>query len=152
MVDKIIPQSARFYLCDDVRTEVGGKSTLIGLYPNDEITLSRPAAVEPEPATAIFFEGFSILVAFDRGLGELELLIDLKAPNGQSLITGQKAKLKAEKIGPVTFSARFRPFATPEFGEHTYEVSIDGTKFTYRFQLVHSPQDIEGQAHKIELA
>ncbi len=57
------------------------------------------------------------------------------APNGAVLIDGKPATLVAEKQGIATLTVRLRPSVTPTFGKHKYEVSLDGHRFDYEFDI-----------------
>lgn len=138
-MDKILPTSARFYLADDARVERDGRSTLIALFPDDSISLAAPnVPLGERVAGPYFFEGFAILTVFNEALGPLTLSLRLTAPDGSVILEHQEAPLNAEKRGPATFSARFRPFSTPLMGKHKYQITVDGIPFSYEFEIKQS--------------
>lgn len=136
MAHAIIPTSARFFLADDIRVEIGGKTTLQGLYPDDIILIDLPSGMpSPSITTPIQIEGFGILASFDRGFGSMSMDVRLSSPNGEVILEAKGGQLKAEKDGPVTFAGRFRPFIVSSVGTYEYFVTVDGKAFTYSFNI-----------------
>lgn len=136
MPEKTLPQAAKFFLADDIRSNGTPKPTLFGLYPDDVIVLltseDKPDPTKEEPAT---LEGIAILCSFDAAYGAFESEFRLLQPDGESIFSSTSSEVVAEKLGPMLLVIKFQPFAISQLGHYTYSISIDGKIFEYTFEV-----------------
>ncbi|OGW53720.1 MAG: hypothetical protein A2Z46_06895, partial [Nitrospirae bacterium RBG_19FT_COMBO_55_12] len=81
-VTKIKPGLSYTLLCDDVRQEVGGKFSLMGLF--ETIYANVFPAVHPR---------FAIVNEWTRGKGEFAVKIRLLAPDKEQVLSESEAKI-----------------------------------------------------------
>jgi hypothetical protein len=88
-MNKSLPKSdgSSFLLCEDVREEVNGKLTIVGVFPNDEIVLQKDILI-PSLMVVLFARG---------GEGPCETRISVTDPKGQTVIESPKQKIVVEK-------------------------------------------------------
>jgi hypothetical protein len=127
-----------FLLAEEVRSEVSGKLTILGLYPGDVIVLlkgARPAGVSPDTPSGI--ERMVILAVIT---GAPEGLHKLKGrmlnPAGEAEIPEIALDDAIAKSGQShTAIIEFKPFMINQLGIFNFELFIDDTKFTFPFEV-----------------
>lgn len=136
---KVGKLTCRFYLADDVRSELNGKVTLVGLYPDDTIVFEMPAGIpDPTPEVPIGSEGITILCTLFGFTGSA--VFDLALRGNEPGSTGQthQASLHVEKdAAHVNMISKFRPLLVQSFGVKTFTISCAELDFyeEYKFQL-----------------
>ena len=142
MTEKINPSAAKFYLAEDIRSEVDGKQSVLGLYPYDMVALGLvPGTPEPSAETPIVFEGLCILCVFNDTFGEYSLDLTLKAPNDAILAHSTGTKAVAKTRGTMSFAIKLRPISLPMFGRYSYVLHLDGKPFEYFFDVTRAVVD-----------
>lgn len=115
---KIKPKLLFTLLCDDVRQELGGKFSLMGLF--ESIYANAFPAVHPR---------FAIVNEWTGGLGEFTVRIRLLSPDKETVISESEAviKLYSETQRHRDISLRFNTqFTTP--GTYWIETVVDGER------------------------
>lgn len=114
-ITKIKPKLNYTILCDDVRQELGGKFSLMGLF--ESIYANAFPAVHPR---------FAIVNEWTGGKGDFKLRIRLLSPNKQEILSESEAVLKlfSETQRHRDISVRFNTtFNTP--GAYWVEMLLD---------------------------
>ena len=115
VVNNVKPVLVHTILCDDVRQEIGGKFSLMGLF--ETISSSTFPVVHPR---------FAIMNEWSGGRGEFKARIRLLAPDRTTVISESEAKLSlfSETQHHRDISLRFNTaFPTP--GTYWIEMLID---------------------------
>ena len=133
------PTRAEFYLCEDVRSEEGGRNTLVGLYPGNKILVRPPAD------GSVVADRLAILAVLFGGSGEAKMSVVLTDPDGQAaeLHLPKPVHLKGDTH---SVKIRFRPFLIAAFGTYVVTVSFDDKVFTYSFEVLSRGEPVEGPA------
>jgi hypothetical protein len=115
---KIIPRLSYTLLCDDVRQELGGKFSLMGLF--ESIYANVFPAVHPR---------FAIVNELTGGKGEFNVKIKLLSPNKEEVLSESETKISlfGETQRHRDISVRFNStFPTP--GTYWIETLVDGER------------------------
>jgi len=115
---KIKPRLICTLLCDDVRHEVGGKFSLMGLF--ESIYANAFPAIHPR---------FAIMNEWTGGKGEFRARIRLLSPNQQQVLSESESAMSLfnETQRHRDISVRFNtPFASP--GTYWVEMLIDNER------------------------
>jgi hypothetical protein len=115
---KIIPRLSYTLLCDDVRQELGGKFSLMGLF--ESIYANVFPAVHPR---------FAIVNELTGGKGEFNVKIKLLSPNKKEVLSESETKISlfGETQRHRDISVRFNStFPTP--GTYWIETLVDGER------------------------
>lgn len=124
MSGKIYPKVIDWFLCDDIREEIGGKVSYMGIYGDDILCATLPAIL-PKIALCMKLE-------IEKEV-EDKIFLKITQPDGQPLIGPLEVKL-ARPINPAkSKKARIHiaitPFIIQKTGSHKLLISIDGKKF-----------------------
>lgn len=135
MPEKTLPQAAKFFVADDIRTDGSSKPTLFGLYPDDVIVLrlseDKPDPTKEQPTT---LEGIAILFAFDMACGVFTGEFRLLQPDGETLFTSVD-EIRADQLGPILVVIKFQPFNVPQLGHYRFSITLDGKMFEHSFEV-----------------
>ncbi len=115
---KIKPRLSYTLLCDDVRQELGGKFSLMGLF--ESIYANAFPAVHPR---------FAIVNEWTGGKGDFTFKIRLLAPNKEEILSESEAKISlyAETQRHRDISLRFNTtFSAP--GTYWIEMLLDNER------------------------
>jgi hypothetical protein len=115
---KIMPRLSYTLLCDDVRQEVGGKFSLMGLF--ESIYANAFPAVHPR---------FAIVNELTGGKGEFAVKIKLLSPNKEEVLSESETKISLynETQRHRDISVRFNTtFSAP--GTYWLETLVDGER------------------------
>jgi hypothetical protein len=115
---KVKPRLSYTLLCDDVRQEMGGKFSLMGLF--ESIYANVFPAVHPR---------FAIVNEWTGGKGEFTVKIKLLSPNKEEVLSESETKISlfVETQRHRDISVRFNTtFASP--GTYWIETLLDGER------------------------
>ncbi len=115
---KIKPRLSYLLLCDDVRQELGGKFSLMGLFEN--IYANSFPAVHPR---------FAIVSEWTSGKGEFSVKIRLLSPNKQEVLSESESKISlySETQRHRDISIRFNTTFSVQ-GTYWIETLLDGER------------------------
>jgi uncharacterized protein DUF6941 len=127
---KSLPKSdgSSFLLCEDVREEVNNKLSIIGVFPNDDITLQKDIVI-PSVMAVLFARG---------GEGSCETRILLTDPKGQTVIESPKKTIVLEKDNAYLAAVRV---LAPELtvGLYTINFFFDDVPIQRTFEVKKTP-------------
>ncbi len=125
-MNKSVPKSdgSSFLLCEDVREEVNNKLSIIGVFPNDDITLQKDIVI-PSVMAVLFARG---------GEGPCETRILLTDPKGQTVIESPKKTVVLEKDNAYLAAVRV---LAPELtvGQYTINFFFDDVPIQRTFEV-----------------
>jgi uncharacterized protein DUF6941 len=126
LMNKTVPKSdgSSFLLCEDVREEVNNKLSIIGVFPNDDITLQKEIVI-PSVMAVLFARG---------GEGPCETRILLTDPKGQTVIESPKKTVVLEKDNAYLAAVRV---LAPELtvGQYTINFFFDDVPIRRTFEV-----------------
>lgn len=128
----------KFFLAEEIRPEAGGKMTVLGLFPDDRMVLTKgtsPEGIPPETP---------------RGIEKLVLLISIgEAPNKKlkykGTITAPDGVLykpefplgegRIEKGSSHSIVLEFKPFILKSMGVYVFNFYVNKEVFTFPFEI-----------------
>lgn len=126
-----------FLIAEEVRPEVNGKMTILGLFAGDIILLVKGARPEGVAAdTPVGLERLAILVIIGETEGEHKFKGKLVEPSGElykSELALGEATLK--KGFNHTIIVELKPFIVKQEGIFNFEFFVDDQKFTFPFEI-----------------
>jgi hypothetical protein len=127
--------SIKFILCEDVRSEIYGKLSLIGVYPGETVVLvnSPPAGTPKGQMPAISSLAFVFLVS--NGNGKASPRIVVTDPKGTSGTPLQLAESTFVPENSVPIAGVAKPFVVTELGEFSIALDIGGAEFQFPFRI-----------------
>lgn len=120
-----------FTVCEDIREEVGGKVSLMGVYPGALINVQGEGA---EVGRAIPSLCFYILLS--GVTGKCAISVSLSGPNGS---IGKEARQDVEIPPKTKFHAiqlKFTPFKLQGLGDYKVLVSLNSWAREFPFKIV----------------
>jgi hypothetical protein len=122
----------KFLLAEDVRPEMGGKFSLVGLIPGERIAIQG----EPPPGVAFAIPSLSfVFILAGPSAGTFKGRFRIVAPDKKTIVSDVPLEKPIQKpAGKASmFAAAAKPFAGPAFG--TYSVQLDLGKVNFRFPV-----------------
>jgi hypothetical protein len=136
------PKSAReglkckFFLAEDIRTDEGGKLSLLGLYPDDVIWVILPSEIgDPTEEMPLLIEGISICASFSEIAGEIDLRTTLTGPSGKVILDSGRGTMTQAELKRLNLTSRFRPMVIPALGKYLLTMELLGHTFRYEFSV-----------------
>lgn len=133
----LLPTNCTFFLADDIRVEQGGKTSMIGFYPDSVIIAQLPkGAKDPTKRKPFALQGLAILASFRDAFGTYELELMVRGPKGELISSAKGGKLLAERKGSLNFVPRFAPFPVVGFGKYQLVLKLNGKKvYSFSFEI-----------------
>jgi hypothetical protein len=142
----------RWLIADDVRTEMSGKNTIVGLYADDMLVVEMPeSAPNPTAQSPLGLEGISILCSVSGFVGTIDgdfLVTREGIPTDQ--VERVKVQLQASTLfTTVSMIFRIRPFLVGVFGPKEARLTLPKLKraFSHTF-YVHRRNQGEASPHQ----
>jgi hypothetical protein len=128
--------ATQFFLCEVIRQEHGGKFSLLGFYPGNEVVVPAETVTVTLSLACVFI--------FLDGVGSFTPTASLNAPSGASVLTGELPPVEKHEGRPLTATIQLSPIQTKEFG--TFRVSLQLGEKTYErtFQILKGSPQIKG--------
>lgn len=126
----------RFFLAEDVRQEIGGKVSAIGLYADNVIVLQLPPDLpDPTPETPILIRSLAFLFSVSA-LGEASVAsVDLDVNGGRKPFMAPRELPATAPGSSVNLLGVMAPCVVTSFGKKTVIVDIRGTEHTFEFEI-----------------
>lgn len=125
-----------FLICDDIRTEINGKSIFIGVYDGIAIDLEGATIETPKYLTLMFVIRFkNVDLPADDYIFGLNFFMDNKPYHSASLGIPAKWTGKSKKIN-VNFGIREFPFY--KFGDLETEITITSKNNSRKIKVPYS--------------
>ena len=129
-----VPSDAavNFLLAESVRQELGGKLTIIGLYPGNQITIPKGTK---QLVTSIAF-AFIVL----DGDGTFSTTFSLRAPSGKVIFKDDFLQRSVKNPGePLIVLIAVQPFVTDETGKFDISLHLDSATYPRSFTVDFAP-------------
>jgi hypothetical protein len=130
--------SIRFTLCDDIRQEVNGKVSLMGIYAADKVVLLDPKPIPEQKALAVL-PSMALAFFIANAEGSLNMSVQLVPPSGAKSPVLNIGPVVAEKGRSAITGAFLRPFVVQEYGTHKVLLHLDDRKYEFSFEVVQAP-------------
>ena len=115
--------AVNFLLAESIRQETGGKLTIIGYYPGNQLLIPKETK---QLVTSIAF----VFIALD-GDGTFSTAVSLTAPSGKAIFKNEFLQNSVKHPGqPLSVLLAVQPFVTDETG--TFDVTLHLDNATYR--------------------
>lgn len=140
----------KFYLADEFRQEVGGKTTAIGMYPHHKI-ITQVNHQEKKAFEDKFYEGnvipysierVSFLFSVETNPGTYDFNAFLTPPNSQTPIELQVGKkITVEPNKTCNIFLHLSPFSFNEGGDFTVKIILgeESSTFVFNIAVVEDP-------------
>lgn len=129
MSEKNPPNWSDIIICEDIRTEVGNKASLMGVFAGDDIVLtSRAPELPPMPNLSFFCR-------FAGASGIFRPKFELVGPDASVLASGEMAESKAIESDRMILVVQIHQIKLKR-GEHTFRVNMDDSRYEKRFSVV----------------
>lgn len=135
----------KFTLAEEVRAEISGKFSLLGVYPGEQVVVS---GIRPhELPTGVEFALQSLAFIF-VAIGDLEGKFDSKyqvvAPDRKTVLYDGESQIVELKVNaPSVFGTSIKPFVGPEFGLYTTVLTIGEFRTEFPFEIRRGEYKIE---------
>jgi hypothetical protein len=134
---KKLPEArqVRCHLCEDVRQEINGKLSLLGLYPDDTIiVLGKPASALPPGVVAHL--NLAVVIVVTGGAGKFDGILRIVAPGGKALFESPMMPVTIERGRSATAGWKIQGVLFPRFGEYKIEFALDRKRYTFAFRVI----------------
>lgn len=125
--------SASFLLCEDIRSELHGKVTVVGLFPGGKVLLLK------SPKKVKGFVGqvnqLAILAMIQGPNGNFPVSLVLTSPTNETVLDGNlgPVPLTEGRTGIIAF--RMAPFMVPAFGTYRAAFTVGDKVLPFEFQI-----------------
>lgn len=153
---KVQKLSCKWYLADDVRSEVGGKCTLVGVYTDDIVIVPMPiGAPNPTPSRPLAIEGLAILCSL-RGLtGSAKFELTIAGTNTSGTVQRQNIDAESPNAAHnLNLIARMAPVIVESFGEKSMTIESKELHFRdeFKFQIVRGLLPVDATLPRAKLS
>jgi hypothetical protein len=132
-VTKTPPDAAvNFLLAESVRQEAGGKLTVIGFYPGNQLLIPKGTKQTVTPLAFIF-------LALE-GEGTFPTTISLVSPSGKAMFQDEKMQDSVKVPNqPLSILVGVQPFVTDEIGEFNVTLRLGHASYRRSFIVDFAP-------------
>ena len=132
------PTSVRFYLADDMRQEVGGKVTAVGLYA-DNVIVAEMSPDDPDPTAnqVAAVGGISILANVSTSPGDHKYQLEIDPSSVvPPLAQSPSSHVGTQRAGDTTnLIMRLAPLPFTRYGMVHVVLRIDGEPHRFSFEI-----------------
>lgn len=132
----------RWYLADEVRLEIGGKVTIIGLFPDDSVVLEMPPdEPDPTPGQPVAIEGLTVLCIVRGFEGRHQFELALWGGDPARAVVREVTMETNSPEATLNLVSKFRPMFVESFGDKTFRLSCEELGFVSEFKFKLSRRD-----------
>jgi hypothetical protein len=135
---KVNPQNplVHFYMAEEMRPEMNGKITAVGIYPDHKMLVNLPKdAPNPTVELPSVLKSLSFLFNISSFVGEITVAIDLDV-NGIRRSFIKPTKYDSKEPGKsINIVAAMEPCIVNEFGLRKFIVNIDGNEYLFDYEI-----------------
>jgi hypothetical protein len=127
--------SVKFILCEDIRAEMQGKVSLVGVYPGENLLLVNdpPPGTPKDHKPAISSLAFVFFVS--NGSGKASPRVIISDPRGKVAAPVQLADTTFVPDSAATIAGLAKPFVVGEVGKYSIRLEIGVRKFEFHFLI-----------------
>ncbi len=142
-----VKREVRLLVAEDIRQEVFGKVTLVGLMPGEQFLVSGKPDANAPAGVAFAIASLGFLFVITGGEGKFKARVKVIAPDKKrTTIVNTLMDRPVEKIAGRTaiFGTTAKPFVCPSFGTYTVQMELDKAKFAFPMKIEQGPTDLPG--------
>lgn len=126
----------RLYMAEDLRQEVNGKMSAIGLYPDNVVVLRLPDDVpDPTESQPLHIKSLSFVFNISKLTQATTISIDIEA-NGKRRQFIPPSEHPAPEPGmSINMVGVMEPFAVTHFGERKLIVTVGESEHTFEYEV-----------------
>ncbi len=126
----------RFYMAEDLRQEVGGKVSAIGLFPDNVVVLPLPISVpEPTEVAPIFFKSLAFLFNISKLSEEADISVDIEINGVRKTFLEQKRHPDPGLGRSINMVVIAQPCTIQFFGLRKLIVTVGEEVRTFEFEI-----------------
>lgn len=130
----------RFYLAEDLRQEVNGKMSAVGLYTDNVVILPLPDTIpEPTESTPIFVGSLGFLFNVSRLSQATKISIDIESDGKRKPFMEPKDYASPGPGRSINMVGVMEPCPVTSFGEKTLVVTVGESVHTFNFEIRRAP-------------
>lgn len=125
-----------FYLAEDLRQELDGKVSAIGLYPDKVVVLPLPDEIpEPTESAPLLVRSLAFLFSISN-LSEISTIsVDIQTDRARMPLTTPQEHPAVEVGRSINMVGVMQPCVITSFGEKTLIVKINEREYTFDFEI-----------------
>lgn len=147
---KTFPGIVRIFAADDVRDEIGGKHTVVGIYGGDDIIFQTPPGT-PDGARPML-SNLAIYSIFSAGVGEFNVRFELEAPSKVMVHSSTPRPIPMMDGKNMILIFKMANVAFPEDGTYCARVFLDDRPYELKLRVGSTAQIVTSKATKPEAA
>jgi hypothetical protein len=128
-------KETRFFAADDIRAELDGKVTCVGLFAHDNIFLLETNKDRENPSKdKPWLTNIAILISSKVDEGEYKTSISIYSPDGTN-VSEQGNNIVMKKNGVANLILKLNNLPVIEFGEWRLVFNFECTSEEYKFSI-----------------
>ena len=132
----IAEPAVRCYLAEDLRQEIGGKVSAIGLYSDNVVVLQLPAgASDPTEAEPIFIRSLAFLFNISKLSEDSTIEVDLEIDGSRQAFMAPRTFPATEPGNSINLLGVMVPCLIKSFGKRRAIVKIKASEYTFEFEV-----------------
>lgn len=130
----------RYFLADSVIDQGNGKTTLIGLYPDNQVVLENPQKTPSNESPAII-HSLAFLISISGMKGDTVVSFTLRDPNDVVMVEGSPftneptSRFKNTEPSFNTILS-FQPFIIATYGEYKLKIKVNDIEMILPFKVI----------------
>lgn len=133
-------RGVRLLVAEDVRQEIGGKFSLLGLFAGEKILVAGEMPPGSPPNIAFVLPSLAFVFVITEGEGRFEGRFKFIAPDRKTVLSDSKIEqIQLRKGESNTVGSMAKPFVGPDFGAYTAELNIGKAKFKFPVEVLKAP-------------
>lgn len=135
-MSKKVPKrsNVKLIVAEDVRAELGGKFSALGVFPGERFAVGGPPPVPPPgaPPLAFMLSSFAFIFLVSGAEGKYGGRVRVIAPDGKTVISDSPiAQTPFLSDRPTVIAGGSKPFMGPAFGTYKIHLELGGSKMTF---------------------
>ena len=126
----------RFYLSEDIRQEVNGKVTAIGLYPDNVVVMHIPDELpEPTESVPLFIRSLSFLFSIANLSRAAPISVEIESNGKRSPFMASKKHPSTGPGGSMNMIGVMQPCPITSFGVRELIVRVGDSVHSFTFEI-----------------
>ena len=128
-----------FYMAEEMRLEMNGKITAVGIYPDHRMLVNLPKdAPNPTAELPSVLKSLGFLFNISSFVGEVSVAIDLEVNGVRKSFMKPTNYDSSEPGKSINIVAAMEPCIVNEFGARKFIVSIDNNEYFFNYEIIRS--------------
>ena len=134
--------NVKLIVAEDVRGELGGKFSALGVFPGERFAVGGSPPVLPpgSPPVAFFLSSLAFLFVVSGAEGKYAGRVRVIAPDGKTVISDSPIEQTQFSVDrPTVIAGGSKPFVGPAFGTYKISLELGGSKMTFPLLIEAGP-------------